>query len=92
MRQLRTLNETNIAANFLSDSTWNPGDFRWIFQRPRHALDPCNLIAKAPREHTNSKDDWAWVLRERAHGNGPRSGRSKKVVAGTESTASVPVL
>jgi hypothetical protein len=29
MRQLRTQNETNIAATFPSDSTWNPGDF-WL--------------------------------------------------------------
>jgi len=27
MRQLRTQNDTNTAANLLSDSTWNPDDF-----------------------------------------------------------------
>jgi hypothetical protein len=29
MRQLRTQNETNIVANLLHDSIWNPNDF-WL--------------------------------------------------------------
>ena len=52
MRQLRTLNETNIAANFLSDSTWNPGDFPLDISAPTPCSRPVQPRCEStPRAH-----------------------------------------
>jgi hypothetical protein len=70
MRQLRTQNETSIAANFPSDSTWNPDDF-WLDISATNTMlsSRAILVRKHFGEHTHSEHDWGWVLHELAHGN-----------------------
>jgi hypothetical protein len=68
MPQPRTQNATNIAVNFPSDSTWNPGDFRLDISAADAMLSSRAIpLRKHPGKRTNSEHDWAWVLHELAH-------------------------
>jgi len=71
MRQLRTQNETNIVANLLSDSAWDPSDF-WLEISAPNAMRSSRAIPsrKHPCKYTNIEHNWACVLHELVHGNG----------------------
>ena len=69
--KLRTEKKTNIVANLLSDSTWNPDDF-WLGISAPNAVRSSRAIPSRqhPSEYTYSEHDWTWVLHELVHGNG----------------------
>ena len=69
--KLRTEKKTNIVANLLSDSTWNPDDF-WLGISAPNAVRSSRAIPSRqhPSEYTYPEHDWTWVLHELVHGNG----------------------
>ncbi len=71
MRRLRTRNETNIVANLLSDSTWNPDDF-WLEISATNAMRSSRAIPsrKHACKYRNSEHGWSCVLHELIHASG----------------------
>lgn len=58
-----------VSVQYLSDSTWNPHDFR-LDRAERNAAVSLRAISsrRHPDKRTKSEHDWAWVLRELASG------------------------
>jgi hypothetical protein len=58
-----------VTVEYPGDSTWNSDDFR-LDILAADALLPSRAITarNRPSNHSNSEHDWAWVLRELAHG------------------------
>ena len=83
----------SITVEYPSDSTWNPDDFLLDIAAANAILLSCSIPSqKHSGEHTNSDHDWAWLRHDFGHGNGAAEWSPKKLVAGVESTDSVPVL
>ncbi len=58
-----------VTVEYLSDITWNPGDFRLEIPAPDAMIfDRLIMPRKQPGKHSNSESDWAWVSHELAHG------------------------
>jgi hypothetical protein len=59
----------SVAVEYLSDSTWNPSDFR-LDNLTSNAVLPLRGIARQmrPEKYSHSEQDWAWVLDELSHG------------------------
>jgi hypothetical protein len=82
----------SITVEYPSDSSWNPDDFRLDIAALNAILLSCSIPSqKHSGKHTNSDHDSAWRRHDVDHGNGAEEWSPKKLVAGVESTASVPV-
>ena len=91
MRQLRAQKETNIAANLLSDSTWNPGDFRLDISAPM----PCSRPVQSRCESTPASTRTGSMIgrgfcMQMPRGMVRQSLSPNKLIPGAESTVSVP--
>ena len=65
-----------MTVEYLSDSTSHPGDFRVDIQDLQGELisdpiGPGKQLGEPTGKHSNSEQDWAWILRELASGRDP---------------------
>ena len=58
-----------VTVEYPDDSVWNPDDFRLeIAVTEATAFAPANRGRKPPPKHSNSENDWAWVLSQLRQG------------------------